>query len=123
MEMKMKTKLIGLILLIAPALSYSKTVSDFINEHPDLANQPVVKSAIQQGAIGNAAMDAMSNGSGSETLSSDSQKLLKEKGYEYAITAIRDLSVSACGEGGMADVYGFKEKDCQIIQKLDSEIE
>ncbi|WP_434774140.1 hypothetical protein [Pantoea agglomerans] len=119
----MKTKLICLVLLIAPAFSYSKTVSDFINEHPDLANQPVIKSAIQQGAIGNAGLDAMSNGSGSETLSRDSQRLLKEKGYEYAIAAIRDLSVSACGEGGLADVYGFKEKDCQIIQKLDSEIE
>jgi len=123
MEMKMKTKLICLVLMIAPAFSYSKTVSDFINEHPDLANQPVIKSAIQQGAIGNAGLDAMSNGSGSETLSRDSQRLLKEKGYEYAMAALRDLSVSACGNGGLADVYGFKEKDCQIIQKLDSEIE
>ncbi|CAD5874459.1 hypothetical protein VSO75_21445 [Escherichia coli] len=101
----------------------AKTVSDFISEHPELAKSPTIKAAIQQGALGNAGIDAVSNGATEESLSTDVQKLLSENGYEFAQASLRELATSICGENGLADVYGLREKDCQTIIKVDSEIE
>lgn len=118
----MKKYIFSISLLILPLFCNAKTVSDFINEHPDIKSNPVIKSAIQTSAIGNASTDALSNGSTSEAIATDTQKLLKENGYEYAVSALRDLAVNACGEPELADVYGLKEKDCEVIVKVDSEI-
>jgi len=110
-------------LVIVSHAADSKTVADFIKEHPEIAKSPVIKLAIQQGAIGNAGTDAVSNGSTGETLGDDTQQLLSNNGYEYARAALRDLAMTGCGESGLADVYGLREKDCQTIIKIDSEIE
>ncbi|MGG7445729.1 hypothetical protein ACQ3G7_06560 [Kosakonia oryzendophytica] len=103
--------------------SHAKTVADFINAWPELATNPTIKAAIQQGAIGNAGLDAMSNGATSTTLGDDAQKLLAKNGYDYAQAALRDLATSGCGENGLAEVYGLREKDCQAIIKVDTQIE
>lgn len=117
-------KIIFLISLsIISNSAVSKTVADFINEHPELAKRPTIKAGIQQGAIGNAALDAMSNGATSETLSADSQRLLAENGYEYAQAALRELATSTCDDDELSQIYGLRKKDCQTIIKIDSEIE
>lgn len=116
-----------IILLISLAMTcnaaFSKTVADFINEHPELAKSPVIRAAIQQGAIGNAALDAMSNGSTTKTIADDSQSLLVENGYGYAQAALRDLATTFCDGDALADIYGLRKKDCESIIKVDSEIE
>ena len=119
----MKKIILLITLAMVSHVAISKTVADFIKEHPELAKSPVIKSAIQQGAIGNAGMDAISNGSTNETMADDAQRLLSDNGYEYAQAALRDLATTGCGENGLADVYGLREKDCQTIIKIDSEIE
>ncbi|ATF98543.1 TPA: hypothetical protein U2I11_002439 [Citrobacter koseri] len=119
----MKKIALAFSLVFVSAFAQAKTVSDFINEHPELAKSPTIKAAIQQGAMGNAGIDALSNGSSNQTLGSDTQKLLAENGYEYAQAGLRDLATSICGENGLADVYGLRKKDCDTIIKVDSEIE
>ncbi|HFP9378005.1 TPA: hypothetical protein ACHOY0_001605 [Raoultella ornithinolytica] len=119
--MKKITVVLSLVFLAFSA--HAKTVSDFINEHPELAKKPTIKTAIQQIAIGNAGMEAVSNGATSGTLAEDSQKLLAENGYDFAQGALRELATTGCSDNGLADIYGLREKDCQIIIKVDSEIE
>lgn len=117
-------KNIALLSLALFSLStQAKTVSDFINEHPELTKSPTIKAAIQQGALGNAGLDAVSNGATNESLGDDAQKLLSENGYDYAQAGLRELATTICGENGLADVYGLREKDCQTIIKVDSEID
>lgn len=119
----MNRKIIVFTLAFFALSTQAKTVSDFINEHPELAKSPTIKAAIQQGAMGNAGLDAVSNGATNETLGDVTQKLLADNGYEYAQAGLRDLATSICDENGLADVYGLRKKDCQIIIKIDSEIE
>lgn len=119
----MKIELFLLTAFLLPFTSAAKTVADFINEHPEIKSKPVIKAAIQQGAIGNAGMDAVSNGATNQSLGTDVQNLLKDNGYEYAVAALRDLASSTCDEPSLADIYGLKDKDCAIIKKVDSEIE
>ncbi|KAA8996689.1 hypothetical protein FJU30_21025 [Affinibrenneria salicis] len=101
----------------------AKTVSDFINEHPDIAKNPTIKAAIQEGAMGNAVMAAASDGLPPEALSDKSTELLRENGYEYAQATLRDLATLNCSDKEYADISGFREKDCQTIIRVDSEIE
>ncbi|MBH2596580.1 hypothetical protein I5O50_05770 [Serratia ureilytica] len=121
--MNMKKTVFLLSLSIISNVAISKTVSDFINENPELAKSPTIKAAIQQGAIGNAGLDAVSNGATNKTLGADSQRLLAESGYEYAQAALRDLATSVCDDKDLSQVYGLRKKDCLTIIKVDSEIE
>ncbi|AUP76971.1 hypothetical protein CWS02_21145 [Enterobacter sp. EA-1] len=104
--------------------SHAKTVADFINAL-GLSWRRIQPSRplFSRGAIGNAGLDAMSNGATSSTLGDDAQKLLAKNGYDYAQAALRDLATSGCGENGLAEVYGLREKDCQAIIKVDAQIE
>ncbi|MFM0997447.1 hypothetical protein WFK94_01190 [Yersinia enterocolitica] len=119
----MKKIIILLSLVFISAYASAKTVSDFINERPALAKSPVIKAAIQQGAIGNAGLDALSNGATSDKLGSLTQRLLADNGYDYAKSALRELATTFCGEEGIADIYGLRERDCQVIINEDSVIE
>ncbi|AMO50371.1 hypothetical protein GA0061071_103304 [Kosakonia oryzendophytica] len=119
----MKRTLFIVPLVFLSFTSHAKTVADFINGWPELATSPTIRAAIQQGAIGNAGLDAMSNGATSTTLGDEAQKLLAENGYDYAQAALRDLATTGCGENGLAEVYGLREKDCQAIIKVDAQIE
>lgn len=117
-----KSILLFSILCISAQVS-AKTVSDFISEYPALAKNPGIKVAIQQGAIGNAGLDAMSNGATSNDLGVATQRLLAENGYEYARASLRDLAGNICSMADMAEVYSLREKDCQIIIQTDSAID
>lgn len=110
-------------LIFVSSLSSAKTVSDFINEHPELAKNPIIKSSIQQDAIALAGLDAMSNGADGKSLGDATKNLLAEDGYSYARAALRELAGEACGVDGLADVYSLRDKDCQVIIKVDSEID
>lgn len=111
-----------LFLALLSLSAQAKTVSDFINEHPELARSPSIKAAIQQSAIGLAGLEAVSNGSTEKTLGDDAQKLLSENGYEHAQAGLRELATSVCGDGDLADIYGLRKKDCEVVVKVDSEI-
>lgn len=119
----MNIKFLLFLLVFFSLGTQAKTVSDFISEHPELAKSPTIKAAIQHGALGNAGLDAVSNGATNESLGDDAQKLLSENGYDYAQAGLRELATTICGENGLADVYGLREKDCQTIIKVDSEID
>jgi len=120
----MKWIVVFISLAFLSAATSAKTVSDFINEHPDLSKKPSIKAAIQQGAIGNAGLDAASNGANTnDKLNEETSKLLTDNGYEYAQAALRELATSYCSDKDLSDIYGLKEKDCQVIIKVDSEID
>ena len=119
----MKKIVVLITLVLVSHAASSKTVADFIKDHPELAKNPVIKTAIQQGAIGNAGMDAVSNGSTNENMITDAQRLLADNGYEYAQSALRELATTGCSEQGIADIYGLREKDCKTIIKVDAEID
>jgi len=118
-------KKLALLLSLFCICTYAsaKTVSDFINEYPALAKAPIIKVAIQQGAMGNAATDAMSNGATENDIVEATQRLLADNGYDYARASLRDLAGNICGTPEIADAYSLRDKDCQIINEVDSEIE
>ncbi|MCA6999481.1 hypothetical protein [Dickeya solani] len=110
-------------LVFISATASAKTVSDFLREHPSLSKIPVVKLAIQEGASADAIMAASSDGIPPEELSAKADEMLRENGYEHAKTALRELATVNCSERQYAEISGFREKDCQVIKQVDSEIE
>ncbi|KAB8305810.1 hypothetical protein EH227_24940 [Rouxiella chamberiensis] len=112
-----------LSLVFISNVATAKTVSDFINEYPALAKNPIIKVAIQQGAMGNAATDAVSNGATEKDIVAVTQRLLADNGYDYARASLRDLAGNICGTPELADVYSLRDKDCQTINEVDSDIQ
>jgi len=119
----MKQKILLLSLLFISNYVSAKTVSDFINEYPPLARNSIIKVAIQQGAMGNAATDAVSNGATDKDIVNVTQRLLADNGYDYARASLRELAGSICGTADLEGIYSFRDKDCRTIIEVDSEIE